>query len=84
MQRTAEGADVGTVESPLWLAEGCLEWDSTIRLLLESAFVELGIGSREGSEIRDIVELVCKKETEGIRREKDNDKGKEMKKKAKN
>lgn len=50
-----------------------MEWDSTVKLrgvLLESALAELGTGSREGSEIRDIVELVCKKETEGIRREK--------------
>ena len=47
--------------------------------MLESAFAELGTGSRKGSEIRDIVELVCKKETEGIRREKD--RGKEKKKK---
>lgn len=46
----------------------------------ESAFAELGTGSREGSETRDIVELVCKKETEGIRREKDKDRGKEKRK----
>lgn len=49
-------------------------------MLLESALAELGTGSREGSGIRDIVELVCKKETEGIRREKIKDRGKEMKK----
>lgn len=84
MQGSAEGTDVGTVEFPLWLAEGCLEWESTVKLwwaLLESAFAELRTGSREDSEIRDIVELVWKKEIEGIRRGKDKDRDKEKKKK---
>jgi len=52
-------------------------------VLLESAFAELGTGSREDSEIRDIVELVCKKETEGIRREEHKDRSKEKAKSRK-
>lgn len=49
--------------------------------MLESAFAELGTGSREDSEIGDIVELVCKKRDRRHKREKDNDRDKEKEKK---